>query len=161
MMKKSLFACLLSSALVVGCGNTSEADTEGCEHLKEGPGVSVTATATANGAPAVSNDHKRYDIALPAGTGGNTGSVSFAVGEAAHYVFFLGADVNLGIATSAGSSSVSFESSEKSSEACGEVKGRYVAELQVGTYTLTFGPTSQSSVSLVIEEEGGEHDHEH
>jgi hypothetical protein len=160
MMKKSLFACLLSSALVVGCGNTSEADTEGCEHLKEGPSAPVTASATASGAPAVSNDHKRYDISLPAGTGGNnTGSVSFQVGEAAHYVFFLGSDVNLGITSTSGSSSVSFESSAKDSEACSEIKGRYVAELQVGAYTLTFGPTSQTSVSLVIEEEGEEHEH--
>jgi hypothetical protein len=28
----------------------------------------------------------------------------------------------------------------------------------VGTYTLTFGPTSQSSVSLVIEESGAAHE---
>jgi hypothetical protein len=158
-MKKSLFACLLSSALVVGCGNTDKADTEGCEHLKEGPGVSVTATATASGAPSVSNDHKRYDITLPAGTGGNTGSVSFAVGETAHYVFFLGSDVNLAIASTSGSSSVSFESSTKSSEACTEIKGRHVAELLVGTYTLTFSSPTQTRVSLVIEEEGGEHAH--
>lgn len=158
-MKKSLFACLLSSALVVGCGNTDTADTEGCEHLKEGPGVSVTASATASGAPSVSNDHKRYDITLPAGTGGNTGSVSFAVSETAHYAFFLGSDVNLAIASTSDSSAVSFESSTKSSEACTEVKGRHVANLPVGTYTLTFSSPTQTRVSLVIEEESAAHAH--
>jgi hypothetical protein len=158
-MKKSLFACLLSSALVVGCGNTDAADTEGCEHLKEGPGVSVTATATASGAPSVSNDHKRYDITLPAGTGGNTGAVSFAVSEPAHYAFFLGSDVNLAITSTTDSSAVSFDSSTKSSEACTEVKGRHVAELLVGTYTLTFSSPTQTRVSLVIEEESAAHAH--
>src|SRR3712207_8753985 len=44
-------------------------------------------------------------------------------------------------------SEVAFEESAKSSTECTNVKGRYVAPLQVGTYTLTFGPTSASSVS--------------
>ena len=33
-----------------------------------------------------------------------------------------------------------------------------MAPLQVGTYTLTFGPTPESSVSLVIEETAHEHE---
>ncbi|QRK07726.1 hypothetical protein JQX13_48390 [Archangium violaceum] len=160
MMKKLLSACLLSSALLVGCGESNEVDVEGCEHLAEGPAVAVTASASTSGTlPSVGNDHKRYDITLPAGTGGNyTGSVSFAAAEATDYVFFLGADVSLTVTSSSGQA-VAFEESAKSSEQCGDIKGRYVAPLEVGTYTLTFGPASQSSVSLVIEE--SEHDHEH
>lgn len=160
MMKKLLSACLLSSALLAGCGGEkNEADVEGCEHLQEGPSAAVTATAAASGAPAVSNDHKRYDITLPAGTGGNnTGSVSFAAGEASDYVFFLGADVPLKI-TNASGAAVAFEESATTSSACTQIKGRHVAPLQVGTYTLTFGPTTQSSVSLVIEETDHEHEH--
>ena len=153
MMKKLLSACLLSSALLVGCGGEkNEADVEGCEHLQEGPAASVSATASASGAPAVSNDHKRYDISLPAGSGGNNvGSVSFAAAEASDYVFFLGSNVTLKV-TNASGEAVTFEESATSSTECTNVKGRYVAPLQVGTYTLTFGPTSDSSVSLVIEE---------
>ncbi|MFY0568840.1 hypothetical protein ACN28E_34150 [Archangium lansingense] len=158
MMKKLLSACLLSSALLAGCGETNEADVEGCEHLQEGPNSAVTATASASGAPAVSNDHKRYDITLPAGSGGNVGSVSFAVAEASDYVFFLGSNVPLKV-TNASGQEVEFEESATKSDQCTEVKGRYVAPLQVGTHTLTFGPTSESSVSLVIEETA--HDHEH
>lgn len=158
MMKKLLSACLLSSALLTGCGESNEADTEGCEHLAEGPAVAVTATTSTSGAPAVSNDHKRYDITLPAGDGGNVGSVSFAVSSTQHYVFFLGADVPLKVTNSSGVE-VAFESTATRSETCEDVKGRSVAELLVGTYTLTFGPTSQSRVSLVIEESGGEHAH--
>ncbi len=151
MTKKLLSACLLSSALLIACGDTNVADVEGCEHLQEGPGAAVTATASTSGAPAVSNDHKRYDITLPAGTGGNVGSVSFAVSEATDYVLFLGADVPVKVASSAGAE-VTFEETATRSEECSEVKGRHVVPLQVGTYTLTFGPTSQASVSLVIEE---------
>jgi hypothetical protein len=158
MTKKLLSACLLSSALLVACADSNEADVEGCEHLKEGPSAPVTASASTSGAPAVSNDHKRYDITLPAGSGGNVGSVSFASAEAIDYVFFLGADVPVKVTTSSGQE-VTFEESATSSEQCGEIKGRHVAPLQVGTYMLTFGPTSQGSVSLVIEET--EHDHEH
>ena len=153
MMKKLLSVCLLSSALLAGCGGEkNEADVEGCEHLQEGPAASVSATASASGAPAVSNDHKRYDISLPAVSGGNNvGSVSFAAAEASDYVFFLGSNVTLKV-TNASGETVTFEESATSSTECTNVKGRYVAPLQVGTYTLTFGPTSESSVSLVIEE---------
>jgi hypothetical protein len=159
MMKKLLSACLLSSALLAGCGGEkNEADVEACEHLQEGPAAPVTATASASGAPAVSNDHKRYDITLPAGTGGNVGSVSFAAAEATDYVFFTGSTVTLKV-TSASGQEVTFEESATSSTECTNVKGRYVAPLQVGTYTLTFGPTSESSVSLVIEETNHEEEH--
>ena len=157
MMKKLLSVCLLSSALLAGCGEPDEADVEGCEHLQEGPSAAVSASAS--GAPAVSNDHKRYDITLPAGSGGNVGSVSFAAPEATDYVFFLGSNVTLKV-TNASGQTVSFEESATSSAQCTNIKGRYVAPLEVGTYTLTFGPsTSVNSVSLVIEESGHEHEH--
>ena len=157
MMKKLLSACLLSSALLMGCGESHGVDVEGCEHLKEGPSATVNASASTSGAPAVSDDHKRYDITLPAGTGGNIGSVSFAASEASQYALFLGADVPVKVTSSSGQE-VAFESSAKSSSQCGEIKGRHVVPLQVGTYTLTLGPTSQSSVSLVIENAGAEHE---
>jgi len=155
MTKKLLSACLLSSALLIACNNANEADVEGCEHLKEGPASAVTATASTSGAPAVSNDHKRYDITLPAGTGGNVGSVSFASAKASDYVLFVGADVPVKVTGSSGD--VAFEETAKASEQCTEVKGRHVVPLGVGTYTLTFGPTTQSSVSLVIEEHAHSH----
>jgi len=160
MMKKWLSACLLSSALLAGCGGEkNEADVEGCEHLQEGPSAAVTASASATGTlPSVSNDHKRYDITLPAGSGGsNVGSVSFAAAEASDYVFFLGSNVTLKVTNASGE--VAFEESATSSTECTNVKGRFVAPLQVGTYTLTFGPTSESSVSLVIEETNHAEEH--
>jgi len=161
-MKMKLFsAVLLSSALFLACGNDEEtADSEGCEHLKEGPSAAINASASGTGAPAVSNDHRRYDITLTDVTGGKGGSVSFASAEAIHYILFTGADVPVAVKDSSGMT-VAPEESVKSSSVCTEVKGRHTIPLSVGTYTLTFGPTTLTSVSLVIEEEEGEHDHEH
>jgi len=161
-MKKLLAACLLSTSLLVGCSGEEEesADTEGCAHLQNGPAATVTATATASGAPAVSNDHKRYDITLVDVSGQKGGSVTFAASEATDYVFFLNADVAFSVANSSGQP-VAIEESATSSSECGDIKGRHVVPLSVGTYTLTFGPTSATSVSVVIEEAAHEHDHEH
>lgn len=160
-MKKFLAACLLSTALLVGCsGEEESADAEGCEHLQNGPGAAVTATPSASGAPAVSNDHKRYDIALVDVSGQKGGSVTFAASEATDYVFFLGADVPFSVANANGQA-VAIEESAKSSSECTDIKGRHVVPLAVGTYTLSFGPTSATSVSVVVEEAAHEDGHEH
>ncbi|RKH50601.1 hypothetical protein [Corallococcus llansteffanensis] len=163
MKNKLLSALLLSTALlVVGCGDDAEeeasGDEEGCEHLQEGPAVNVTAAATGTG-PAVSNNHTRYDIALVDVAGGKGGAVSFAVSEATDYVLFTNAPVPVKVTNGSGAT-VEFEESATSSELCTDIKGRHVVPLTVGTHTLTFGPSTLSSVSLVIEE-GGEHDHSH
>ena len=162
-MKMKLFsAVLLSTALLIGCGDEEgeNADAEGCEHLQEGPVSSVNASASTSGAPAVNNDHRRYDITLTDVTGGKGGTVSFAAAEEAHYIIFSNADVPLAVRDANGQT-VSAEESVKSSSACTEIKGRHTFPMKVGTHTITFGPTTEDSVSIVIEEEAGEHDHEH
>jgi hypothetical protein len=161
-MKMKLFsAVLLSTALLVGCGDEEEnVDVEGCEHLQKGPASSVNATATATGAPEVKSDHRRYDITLTDVTGGKGGVVSFAVAEAADYVIFTSADVPVAVKDANGQT-VAIEQSAKSSSECTEIKGRHTVPMAVGTHTLTFGPTTATSVSIVIEEAAEEHDHEH
>ncbi|NRD56592.1 hypothetical protein [Corallococcus exiguus] len=162
MMKKLLSALLLSTALLAaGCGGDEEeahVDEEGCEHLQEGPAAAVTAAVSGTG-PAVSNDHKRYDIALVDIAGGKGGAVSFAVSEATDYVLYMSAPVPVTVTNSRGVA-VEFEESATSSSLCTDIKGRHVVPLTVGTHTLTFGPSTLSSVSLVIEE-SGEHAHDH
>lgn len=163
MNKKLLAALLMSTALLAaGCGDDEEgeesADVEGCEHLQEGPSTAVTATLTGT-PPAVDDDHRRYDITLVDGTGGKTGSVSFAAAEATDYIIFTSADVALTVTNSSGAE-VEIEESAKSSSECTEVKGRHVVPMSVGTYRLTFGPTTAASVNIVIEHEvheGDEH----
>ncbi|RYZ33808.1 MAG: hypothetical protein EOO71_41020 [Myxococcaceae bacterium] len=162
MKNKLLSAVLLSASLLVcACGDDAveaSGDEEGCEHLQEGPAVNVTAVASGAG-PAVSNNHTRYDIALVDVAGGKGGAVSFAVSEATDYVLFTSATVPVKVTNGSGTT-VEFEESATSSELCTEIQGRHVVPLTVGTHTLTFGPSTLSSVSLVIEE-SGEHDHDH
>lgn len=42
---------------------------------------------------------------------------------------------------------------------CSEIKRRHMFVLSVGTYNITFGPTTESSVSLVIVEAAQGHEH--
>ena len=136
------------------CGSEDDPpsiDAEGCEHLQEGPAVPVTATAAATGAPAISNDHQRYDVTLTDVAGGKGGAVSFAAAEATDYVFFLSAGVPVRFRSAAGAE-VAPESSVASSSECAEIKARIVVPLTVGTYTLELGPTPETLVGIVVEE---------
>jgi hypothetical protein len=158
-MKMKLFsAVLLSSVLFVGCGDEESADVEGCEHLKDGPASTVNAIAATTGAPEVKADHRRYDITLVDVTGGKGGTVSFAAAEAIDYVIFASADVPVAIKNASGAT-VAIEETVKSSTECAEIKARHTVPMTVGTHTITFGPTTATSVSIVVEE--GAHDHEH
>jgi FAD/FMN-containing dehydrogenase len=161
-MKTQLSSALLASLLALSaCAPAVEEgpDVEGCEHLQEGPATAVTASASATSAPAVSNDHKRYDVALGDVAGGRGGSVSFAVSEAGDYVLFLGRDVPVRV-SAPGGATVEAEERLTSSPVCTEVKVRATYALGVGTHTLTFGPTSEASVSLVLEEAAHAHGEE-
>jgi hypothetical protein len=152
---------LVSFVLAAACGDDStepSLEEEACEHLQEGPAVARTATAAAAGAPAVSNDHMRYDVALVDVTGGKGGFITFAAAEAGDYVFFFSADVPLAVTTSAGQP-VTIAGGETGSDLCTELARSYDVPLTVGTFNLQLGPTSATSVSIVVEEEG-EHTHE-
>lgn len=156
---------ILLALLASACGDDHSdelgVDQEGCEHLAEGPATPVTASAIADSsAPAVADDHMRYDITLVDDGGGqNVGSVSFAAAEAGDYVLFLGQDVPVAVADST-NQPIDIEASASSSEACPEIRGRHVVELGVGTHFFTFGPTSESAVQLVIEPDGEHEEHE-
>jgi hypothetical protein len=159
MKMKRFSAVLLSAALLVGCGNEETVDTDACEHLKEGPASSVTASASATGAPAVSNEHRRYDISLIDVADGKGGSVSFAVAEATGYTLFLTGEVPVNVRDANGQRIEVVASGTGSSE-CSEIKRRHLFPLGVGLHSITFGPTTESSVSLVIVESGRKPEHE-
>ncbi len=158
MKMKRFSAVLLSVAFLVGCGEASS-DSDACEHLQEGPASAVTASANELGAPAVSHDHRRYDISLIDGTGGKGGSVSFAVAEAGRYTVFLNGEVPVNLKDANGQRIEVLASGADSSK-CSELKRMHFFELAVGTYSLTFGPTTAGSVSLVIIGENDEDEHE-
>lgn len=144
---------------LLGCGE--EVDhllAEGCEHMEEGPEVAVTAGLDALSAPDVSAGHTRFDITLQSVDGGMGGSVSYASGEEGDYVFYLSQDVSLTVADTNGVE-VPLEASENPGEVCTFIVTYHTVELGLGTYTLTLGPTTATSVSLEAEL-SGEHTHE-
>jgi len=155
------FSLVLSLSLLAGCGGTAapEEDVEACEHLKEGPGVSVTAAKDASTAlPTVNEPHKRHDISLVVESNGGArgGLVSYASTAEGDYALYLSVDVPVEVTDSAGNA-VAFESTTGSVSSCSEVKSKRVLELGVGTYTFRFGPTPQPSVAPVVE--SAEHAH--
>lgn len=140
---------------MAGGRNGRRGDTSACEHLQEGPASAITASATATGAPAVSNDHRRYDISLIDVTGGKGGSVSFAVAEANDYALFLNGEVSVNLRDANGQR-VEVTASGTGSSECSDIQRRHLFPLEVGTYSITFGPTTAGSVSLVIVESDDE-----
>ena len=164
-MRKMLLLSLsiLAAAGLSACSDDEDevdaADVEACEHLQEGPAAPLTAVPAADdpAAPAVSNDHRRYDITLVDVAGGQGGSVRFAVSEATDYVLFTSAAVPLSVVGPGGP--VDIEESTPSFLRCTQVRGRHVVPLAVGTHVLTFGPAPGTpTVSLVIEEAAGHTD---
>jgi hypothetical protein len=148
MKVKCFSAVLLSAALLASCGGEN-VDTKPCEYLQEGPASSVTASASATGAPAVSVDQRRYDISLVDVAGGKGGSVSFAVTEVKDYTLFLNGEVPV-IVTDASGQRIEVRVSGTGSSECSEIKRRHTFRLAPGMHGIAFGPTTASSVSLVI-----------
>lgn len=149
MMTTTLWA--LFTLISAGCGapEAHNPDVEACEHLREGPAAALTA-ATMN-PPPVSNDHKRYAIALVEVTGGKGGSVTFAAAEETDFIFVLNKAVPVAFKDGSGAA-VTPESTETSSTRCAEIKAKHTVPLKVGTYTLDLGPTTEIEVGVVIEE---------
>ena len=150
MKSKRFGAVLLSAALLASCGGEN-VDTKPCEYLQEGPASSVTASASATGAPAVSADQRRYDISLIDVTGGKGGSVSFSVAEAGDYTLYLNGEVPVNV-TNASGQRIEVTVSGTGSSECTEIKRRHTFPLAAGMHSIAFGPTTVSSVSLVIDQ---------
>lgn len=154
------WAIVLVAFLMPGCSGDDDDDAsesgddllkEACEHMVEGPGESVTASADGvTDVPDVSTHHTRFDVALADVDGGKGGFVSYAAEEEGDYVVFLSEDMSVG-ATDASGAEVLAVSSESGTAPCDEVATAVTFELGVGTYTLELGPASATSVSVVIE----------
>jgi hypothetical protein len=142
--------------------NTNQAEQEACEHLPGGPAVAVTGTLEAAVAPEVKADHQRYDVTFVAGPGGNTGTVRFNSPEAVEWSFIMNQNVPIQVRDAAGVALPIVET-KTSSTFCGDIKAAHILLLGVGPVTVQFGPTTEKSVGLVIEEshpheEGDDHE---
>jgi hypothetical protein len=133
--------------------NTDAAEGAGCEHLRNGPAVALTATRTAEGAPEVKVG-KRYDltlVAVPSDLAPMGGFVRFDVPRAEEWSFFLTKDVPL-IARDASGLALTVIEKENRSVFCLEVKAHYIHLFDPGMITIEFGPTRETNMGLAIEE---------
>jgi len=130
---------------------------EGCEHMKKGPFVNITAGTDTKTATEVKADYKAYQVKLTAGT---DNYVKFAAGAKGHILLFFDANVTLEVQDDQGQK-VSLHKSETSIKECTEVKAKHVFEAAaVGTFYFKLTPgASTTQVTIVIEEEGHTHTH--
>lgn len=138
----------------------AELDAEACEHLAEGPVVETTAAATEDAAPDVSAAHTAHAITFVDFAGQNGGYVALQAAEAGELVLFLDADVPVAVRR-AGGGDVPIEAScdpAACSGACSTIVGRHVVDVEVGTYVLELGPTTEPSVQLAHEAVGAHDD---
>jgi hypothetical protein len=130
---------------------------EGCTHMEDGPSFAVTATADAASAQPGAAEHMRADVTLIGDAGQLGGFVSVEVDEDSEFVLFLSHDVPVKVLDAQGAE-VEVEATE-AVDLCSAVELAHTMDLEVGLYTLEFGPTDQATVSVVFEA-AGEHDHE-
>lgn len=135
----------------------AEAITDACAHLKNGPANAYTLTADPAGAPEMTFEHQRLDLTFVDVGAGQGGVSVLKSGEAADFVLLMSADVPVKI-TDATGAEVKPEESNANPSGCAEAAVAHKIELAVGTYTLTFGPASDTGVKAVVSEVGGDHD---
>lgn len=164
MMRKLLLLTVVFAHL--GCDVDEDHDNaegdltaEVCEHMADGPNVTVEATLeSSDSAPLANKAHHRIDLTLPESMDGSyLGVVRFEADEAGEYLFFLSQADEFRVHTTDGRA-IDLEASE-SVDACAEVAIQHTVDLDVGTYYLTV-VAAQADVGLVHEHAGGDHDHE-
>lgn len=151
MTKKLLAAlCLLPLSACAGEGEETDLETAFCEILANGPEVDVAATESADGAPEAFMEDSAVEVGLVAGDPDFSGYVSFTTDESGSYAIGLSDDVPMEVMDADGAS-ISLDQSIDGA-ACADLAVRHTVSLELGTYTLYFGPTELDEVSLVAEE---------
>ena len=141
-------------------GEGENPNEEACEHMKGGPMKAVTAAAAASvSAPAIDDDHQRYDVSLVGPSGAKVGFLTFAAAAHGEIIVFTNAPVTVSLKSPAGTA-ITAKSTSASIGECSEVKGRHQFEVEVGTHSLEIGPeTTLDKVSLVVEPVAHTHTH--
>lgn len=139
-----------------GTGEEEDPIEEACEHMEEGPSAAHTATLAAP-YPDVSAEHTRHDVTLVDDGGQNGGAVTFEVDEDGEHLVFLDKDIPVAF-RDVGGEAFDVLLSEPV-DACDSVAIQKHVTFEVGTVELRFGPTTESTVRIVIEEVGEEHAH--
>ena len=160
--------CLIAGLLAfAGCddhddehghgGETLGLGAEACEHTNEGPFVDVDATLDTTDAPSLAFPHTATRVAIADADAKHY--VRFNADEAGEYIFFVSADVPVEILDNDGNL-IEIEATGGVDE-CAEVVAQHTVDLTVGSVLVAFGPTSEGTLSVVVEHHEGEHDHDH
>lgn len=138
-----------------GCEGGSDpyghSEEHACIHMEDGPAEPVVATASLTSAPSLAEPHTRYDVALDQVSDTAPAYVSFSASDAADYLIMLSAVEPVRVLDETGEL-VPFLESRESSVYCEAIQSRHVATLEAGQYYLELGPTSATSLSVVLEE---------
>ncbi len=171
----SLSAVVALSLSSVGCGDAHDHDDddhdhdhggvedEGCDHMEGGPNVAITAAAAASATtiPDGTAGHIRIDVTLVGDGDAKGGVVRYTADEAGDFYLFLSKDVPVTITDPGAGLSVAAEATHGPVDACPTIITKhYGFELEAKPYLITFGPTSEASVSYVIEAAHGDHAHD-
>lgn len=158
-----LCICTIALFMTIGCSD-SATDVDhhhhlvehACEHMTNGPATAVTAVVNGTG-PDISAVHTRFDITLTDTLGGKKGGyVLFTPAEHGEWAIFLDKDIPLTVVGHDGSV-VTAEDDDLHLEKCAAIVAGAAYDLHEETYTLVLGPTTEETVSLVMEE--GDHEH--
>ncbi len=149
---KKLITTITTSLLLAACGGSdTDLETAFCIGLGQEASATATAAAAAADAPTVALGDQRTDLELVPVDGGQGGAIVFVADEEGFFAFGLGEDVPLKI-TDASGADVPLVESVRGSEMCTELAVRHTAELRAAPYTLTFGPSSTTTLPIVAEE---------
>ena len=122
---------------------------DACEHMVDGPAHAVAAAEDAADAPDATVEHMRVDVSLVDGPDGFTGFLTFTADEQGDLAFFLNQSPGFEVLGATGIA-IEAEQSLASIDDCEEVFEGHIFELGAGdTVTLSFGPTSLSTISFV------------
>lgn len=120
-----------------------------CEHIKKGPFVDLTASASARPGPQwMKSDNRAYRVALSAG---KVGYVRFAAANKGDHLFFFDKNIKVAFQDDMGKA-ISINKTVTSVAACAEVKARHTVDIPVvSLYFLKLGPeTMNTNVTVVM-----------
>lgn len=131
-------------------------DEEACEHIKDGPFGDVAAGSDQGSAAEIKADHRAHRVFLKKN---EQGWVKFAADEAGEILFFADTTLEVRPFDDQGTE-ISFETTATSVDACTEVKGKYVLDVEsAGIVFLRLGPLlAGGTVAFVVEEAAGHAD---
>ena len=124
---------------------------EACEHMTEGPHTDVVASVDPAMAPDATAAHTGVRVKLADVAGGKGGTVTWASDASGELILFTSVQAPVAIATASGDP-VTIKSDEAVSE-CDIVARAVIFDATVGTYRITFGPTTEPTVMIVVEGE--------